>query len=111
MIRAGEFCLFHFFRGGWYNSLKLKMFCIVSLWGFQRLRSWPTGLDLGRSPECKEGGTGRERWSVRVRALLSKRPLDLKEVAAKCVSLSFLSECQDLIFFTLLITNTYGKLF
>lgn len=25
--------------------------------------------------KCKEGGTGRERWSVRVRALLSKKPL------------------------------------
>lgn len=75
MIRAGEFCLFYFFRGGWYNLLKLKMFCKVSLWGFQRLRSWPTGLDLGRSPKCKGGGTGRERWSVRVRALLSPRDL------------------------------------
>lgn len=72
------------------------------------LANW---LDLGRSPECIGGDTGRERWSVRVRALLSKRPLDLKEVAAKYVSLSFLSECKDLIFFTLLSTNTYGKLF
>lgn len=42
-------------------------------------------------PECKERGTGRERWSVRVRALLSKRPLDFKEVAVKYISLSFLS--------------------
>lgn len=65
---------------------------------------WAEAQNVEKEAQVEKGG-------VSVRALLSKRPLDLKEVAVKYVSLSVLSECKDLIFFTLLSANTYGKLF